>query len=144
MSLLDLQDGVATLISAHASYTAEKAFTPEFDLKDSENLKIVVVPVGIANSRRITRDGDWEEDLVVQVGVHRRVQPNAGTPVNPEDILGDSQTVRKHLKDNPKVTNTATYTLTATDYEAFYDYEELEDSHRVLSVITARYKEFTV
>lgn len=144
MSLLDLQLAVVAQIDTNPNYTAEKAFTPEFDLKESENLKVVVVPIGISNSRRITREGKWEEDLVIQVGVHRRVQPNAGTPVSEDDILGDSQAIRKFLRDNPTLQGTALYNLMRTDYEAFYDYEELDDSHRILSVITLRYKEFTV
>jgi len=143
MSLLNLQETLALNLTAAFSFTAETELTPEFRLKDGQNLRVVVSHPRIESAERLTRGGAWDDVLVVDVAVVQRVQPNAGVPVLEDAILDIANDIREHIKTLSVITGDANYALIGVIFDPFYDYEDLDESHQVISIITTRFKEIT-
>jgi len=144
MSLLDLQSTAVADLTGAFSFTAEEAFNPEITLQSTENMRVLVVPVSVMNAKRLTRNNVWDELPTIQIAVVQRVQPNAGTPITEKAILTIAESIRDRYKTITRLTGTSVYTVMSVNFMPFYDYEELDDSAQIVSIIEVQFKELTI
>lgn len=146
MSLLELRNLAVTDINTAFSgqFVAEGAFTPEFDLSKLEDLKVVIVPTGIESTVRMNRANKWERLPQLQIGIGRREQPNAAPPVTIDNVLTVAEAIRDYYETLPDLQGTNIYAVVGVNFLPFYDYQELDDTHVVLSIVAVTFKTFTV
>jgi hypothetical protein len=74
-SVIDIANGVAELLS---QYNAEVIFTPDFDLKKMQDMRVVVLPVG--KERKFATRAAYENVNSVDVAVIHKCREMAAIP----------------------------------------------------------------
>lgn len=140
MSLIDCQETVTLALIADLGLPALNEFTPDIELRDSDDLKVVVVPVGVENPKRLNRGNVWDEMPKIDVGVVQKVIGG----VVAKDVLTVANTVREYFKGITALQGASIYTVINVNFTPFYDFDTLDEDKLVLSIVSVMFKEITV
>jgi len=139
MSFLDCQNKVTDELNLKfASLAAEAVFIPVTTLQDTKDIKAYVIPFEMFIQSE-TR-GKTNKTYVIQVGILQKVNE----AVLPVDVLAIVETVTANFYSQKLPSNsTPIYFPTAVKVKnvPFYDYENLDESKVVESIIQVTYME---
>jgi len=142
MNIYDLQDAIVAELNTAFSgqFVATAEFTPNLALEDNENIKVPVVPGLLEDIQLMNRAGVVEDSLEVQIGIIQRSANDADTRL--KLVLAD--TVRKHFNNKDLTVGGTAFIWKRGKNMPLYDYQDLDESKQVTSIITLVYKEYVV
>jgi len=145
MSLItDIADAVVTELNAPPvppatgfaqTFTAARAYRPQFDLTDLKTLKVTVVPKGI-EIINVTRHAN-QNDVSVDIAVQKKVNPTDTTDMDALMTLVEQIADFFRLR---RMTAFPTALWTKTDNVPVYSPEHLEQKQVFTSVLTLTFR----
>jgi hypothetical protein len=145
MSLItDIADAVVTELNAAPvppatgfaqTFTAARAYRPQFDLPDLKTLKVTVVPKGI-EIINVTRHAN-QNDVSVDIAVQKKVNPTDTTDMDALMTLVEQIADFFRLR---RMTAFPTALWTKTDNVPVYSPEHLEQKQVFTSVLTLTFR----
>jgi hypothetical protein len=118
-------------------FTATRAYLPKFNLKDSADLQVQVVPK--TDARSAASRGYDGCDLTVDVGMMQRVSGTAAEELAALDDLMELAEQVKEFLSRRRPTDFAAAVCTAVKHEPIYDVEQLDGERVFLTVISATF-----
>ena len=142
--IVDIAEAVKTELNAAADgtfgadFTAERGYVPQFELKELEDLKVIVVPRAredAAEGRNVAR-----EDVRIDIGVLKKLSGTEAEMIAAADTL---TTVVEQIIEffrHRRLTEYAAAAWIATANDPIYSPEHWREQRQFTSVVTLTYR----
>lgn len=141
-TIITLADAVVadlnTLGSTEWVFTATRTYLPKFDLSDSADLQVQVVPK--SDGRSPASRGYDSCDLTVDVGIMQRIEGSEAEELALIDSLLEFAEVIKEFLSRLRPTNYGSAVCTSVKNDPIYSVDHLNEKRVFLTVISATFQ----
>lgn len=116
-------------------FTAQRLFSPVFDLQDMQTLHVSVVPRSVTSQPASRSSGFY--DYAIDIGVQKKL--NSEDPAEVEDRLSLVEAIGEYLR-NRKLTSMPEASWVKTENAPVYVPEHLDQLRQFTSVLTVTYR----
>ena len=138
-AIITLADAVVADLNNNESwdFTAKRAYLPKFDLTNSANLQVQVVPK--ADARSAASRGYDGCELTVDVGIMQRVSGTVAEELAALDALMELAEQVKEFLSRRRPTDYVAAVCTAVKNEPIFGVKELDEQRIFLTVISSTF-----
>jgi len=138
---LDIADAVVTVLNAadlSLDFTAERKYTPKFDLHSSAAVQVAVVPK--SDARNMQTRGVDGATIQIDIGVMKKLQNAIADEATECDALLELCEEIKPLVNRERLSGVEDSVCIGIQQEPIYSVEEVDEKRTFLTVLTATFK----